>query len=102
MPPSQEIDPREKEMAALRARYAKLRGQESKGTVDEKKIDKGVPKKSEPVKKSNPYIRLIKHDIENFIRSIRRFMGLKSSTNEIPEKSLNLSWLEKNERRFFK
>ena len=93
-------DPREKEMAELRARYAKLRGQKVEEPVTQKKDVVSKETTKQPViKKTNPYIRLIQSDIENIINRIKKLLGLKM---EVKSKPLNLSWLEKNDRRFWK
>jgi hypothetical protein len=98
MPPPA-IDPREKEMAELRARYAKLRGKKVEEQPKEKVIKETVTQPQTPIKKTNPYIRLMQSDIENIINRIKKLLGLKM---EVKSKPLNLSWLEKNDRRFWK
>ena len=106
------IDPREKEMAELRSRYAKLRGQkteEPKKEATKEKTPATPSQLTKSVKKTNPYVQLIKNDINNFIEKIKRLMGLKSKKSVFEEmveqndkRHLNISWLEKNKRRFFK
>jgi hypothetical protein len=88
-------NPREKEMAEMRARYAKLRNKK----VDEppKKEDVEETPITKPIKKSNPYIQLICGDIKNVIAYIKKLLGSKRKS-----KPLDLSWLEKNNRRFWK
>ena len=93
------VNPREKEMAEMRARYAKIRGQkkeEPKSEVKEEKEKENVID-VEPIKKSNPYIRLIKDDIRNLILSVKKILGVGKR-----QKPLDISWLEKNNRRFWK
>ncbi len=93
------VDQREKEMAEMRARYAKLRGKK----VDDQPSQKLIEEKKEvvievkPTKKQNPYIRLIKNDIGNLISSIKKLLGVKEK-----QKPLNLTWLEKNDGKFWK
>jgi hypothetical protein len=93
------VDQREKEMAELRARYAKLRGKKVEEQPKEKVIKETVTQPQTPIKKTNPYIRLMQSDIENIINRIKKLLGLKM---EVKSKPLNLSWLEKNDRRFWK
>ena len=94
---------REREMATMRARYAALRGNKKIETAPiEKKesAEEEIPIiQSRAVKKTNPYIKLIRSDIENLIARIKKFLGIKP---EAKSKPLNISWLEKNNRRFFK
>ena len=85
MPPPA-IDPREKEMAELRARYAKLRGKKEEEQPKEKVIKETVTQPQTPIKKTNPYIRLMQSDIENIINRIKKLLGLKM---EVKSKPLN-------------
>ena len=92
------VDQREKEMAEMRARYAKLRGKKVDDQPKQKLIEeKEIIIEVKPTKKTNPYIRLIKSDIENMILFIKKILGVKEK-----QKPLNLSWLEKNDRKFWK
>lgn len=96
------VNPREKEMAEMRARYAALRGNKKIETapIEKKESAEEIPIiQSRAEKKTNPYIKLIRSDIENLIARIKKFLGLKP---EAKSKPLNISWLEKNNRRFFK
>jgi hypothetical protein len=93
------VNPREKEMAEMRARYAKIRGKKVEEQPKEKVIKETVTQPQTPIKKTNPYIRLMQSDIENIINRIKKLLGLKM---EVKSKPLNLSWLEKNDRRFWK
>ncbi len=91
-------DQREKEMAAMRARYAKLRGRKVDDQPKEKvSEEKEIIIEVKPIKKQNPYIRLIKSDIGGLITSIKKLFGVREK-----QKPLNLTWLEKNDRRFWK
>ena len=95
------VDQREKEMAEMRARYAKLRGKKTEEPTN--RIAASVEEEREividvkPIKKPNPYIRLIKGDINSILSSIKKLLGYKKKS-----KPLDLSWLEKNDRRFWK
>ena len=92
------VNPREKEMAEMRARYAKIRGQKTEEPVKEEPVEEtSVPQPQKVVKETNPYVRLMQEDIENLITRIKKVLGLKGKS-----KPLNISWLEKNNRRFWK
>ena len=92
------VNPREKEMAEMRARYAKIRGQKKEEPVKEEPVEEtSVPQPQKAVKETNPYVRLMQEDIENLITRIKKVLGLKGKS-----KPLNISWLEKNNRRFWK
>jgi hypothetical protein len=92
------VNPREKEMAEMRARYAKIRGQKKEEPVKEEPVEEtSVPQPQKVVKETNPYVRLMQEDIENLIARIKKILGLKGKS-----KPLNISWLEKNNRRFWK
>jgi hypothetical protein len=92
------VDQREKEMAEMRARYARLRGKKVEDQPKQKLIEeKEIIIEVKPAKKQNPYIRLIKSDVGNLISFIKKILGHKEK-----QKPLNLTWLEKNGGRFWK
>lgn len=92
------VDQREKEMAEMRARYARLRGKKVEDQPKQKLIEeKEIIIEVKPAKKQNPYIRLIKSDVGNLISFIKKILGHKEK-----QKPLNLAWLEKNGGRFWK
>jgi len=88
---------REKEMAAMRARYAALRGKKLEEKAPEKptEVEEAVVVKKQ--KLPNPYIVLIKGDIINLKEKILKMLGKKER-----KKPLDLKWLEKNGGKLWK
>jgi len=87
---------REKEMAAMRARYAALRGKKLEASPEVKVEAEEAVVVKKP-KLPNPYIVLIKGDIINLKEKILKMLGKKEQ-----KKPLDLTWLEKNNRKLFK
>jgi hypothetical protein len=88
---------REKEMAAMRARYAALRGKKLEASPEEVKVEVEEAVVVKRPKLPNPYIVLIKGDIINIKEKILKMLGKKER-----KKPLDLTWLEKNGGKLFK